>query len=330
MRIDFEAHYYTQNFLDARADKADIPIFDSKKQWMYHGGDCVLPIAPIIPLLTELGDGRISDMDGAGVDAAALSASIGVEQLPANEGVVFMKDANDALAEAMKKHPGRFIGTSILAPKDINASIAELERTAKLGFKGWNAFSNFDGLQLDDEYFFPLLEAANRLGLYVYVHPTGSQSKYFQGYGPTLVTSGFGFAIDVATCIVRMILAGIFDRLPELKIIIGHTGEALPFLITRLDDADGRVRHASDKQKNQRRPGEYFRSNIWMTTSGNFSKPAFFCARDTFGIERLLFGSDYPMENLRKGVDFIESLGLNDSEKEMVLHKNAETYFGVG
>ena len=326
MRIDFEAHYYTWNFLNARADKTDIPIFDSKKQWMYHGGDCVLPIAPIIPLLTELGEGRIGDMDGAGVDVAALSASIGVEQLPAVEGVVLMKDANDALIEAMKKYPGRFIGTSILAPKDREASIAEMERTAKLGFKGWNAFSNFDGLQLDDGYFYPLLEAAARLGLYVYIHPTGSQSRYFQGYGPTLVTSGFGFAVDVATCVVRMILAGVFDRLPGLKIIIGHNGEALPFLITRLDDADGRVRHASDKQKNLKRPSEYFGSNIWMTTSGNFSKPAFYCARDTFGIEHLLFGSDYPMENLQKGVDFIESLDIAESEKEMVLSKNAETF----
>ena len=327
MRVDFEAHYYTQNFLDSRADKDDIPIYDTKKQWMYHGGDCVLPIAPIIPLLTELGDGRIRDMDAAGVDVAALSASIGVEQLPAEEGVFFMKDANDALVEAMKRHPGRFIATSILAPKDIKASVEELERTAKLGFKGWNAFSNFDSLQLDDERFFPLLETAARLGLYVYIHPTGSQSEYFKGYGPTLVTSGFGFAIDVATCVARMILAGVFDRLPDLKIVIGHTGEALPFLITRFDDADGRVRHASDKQKNLKKPSEYFRSNIWMTTSGNFSGPAFFCARDTFGIDRLLFGSDYPMENLQKGVSFIESLGITQSEKEMVFSENAKNHF---
>ena len=329
MKIDFEAHYYTQNFLDFRSDKEEIPIFDSKKQWIYHGGDCVLPITPVVPMLTDMGDDRIKVMDEAGVDMAALSSAAGAEQLPAEEGVVYARDANDALVEVMSKYPGRFIGTSILAPKDRDASIAELERTAKLGFRGWNAFSNFDGVHLDDEYFFPLLEAAERLGQYIYVHPAAPMSPQFHGYGSAMVTSGFGFAIDVATCIVRMILAGVFDRLPDLKILIGHSGEALPFLITRLDDADARVRHALNKQKNQRQPSEYFYTNIWMTTSGNFSRPAFFCARDAFGVDRLLFGSDYPFENLSRGVDFIESMDIPQEDIDKIFWKNAKTYLGI-
>ena len=128
--------------------------------------------------------------------------------------------------------------------------------------------------------------------------------------------------------LTRLILSGIFDRLPELKIVIGHSGEAFPFLIQRLDDAYLRSKW-TNLAKNKKMPSEYFGTNIWMTTSGNFSVPAFQCAYDTFGSERIMFGTDYPMEDMIRSVEFVDKLPISIVDAEKVYYKNAEKYFDL-
>lgn len=329
VRIDFEAHYYTQDFLDSIADRKEIPIYETATQTMYHGGEGIVGISPILPKLLDLTEQRIRDMDAAGVTTAILSASLGVEQLPEEEGCIAATRINNALGEAIRQRPDRLKGYAVLNVKNIDRAVAELERCrSELGFVGWNAFSNFGERNLDDPEMFPLFAKAVELGMFVYVHPTAPADSRFSGYGPALATSGLGFAMDVATAVSRLILSGIFDKLPDLKIVIGHSGEAFPFLIQRLDDADGRTRW-SGKAQNQKKPSDYFKTNIWMTTSGNFSLPAFRCAYDAFGIDHIMFGTDYPMESMEKGIDFVDHLPISMADTEKLYHGNAAHYFGI-
>lgn len=325
--VDFEAHYYTQEFLDTLAARTRLPTYDAKTRTLHHGGDCDLTFGPVLPELLELGDARVRDMDRNGISTAMLSFSIGIEQLEPELGVREARKNHDALRAVMDAYPGRFGGCAVLPVDDLDWSVHELERCAAMGFAGWNAFSNYNGRRLDDESLFPLLQKASELGLYVYLHPTMTQIPDLHGYGPGMVTSGLGFSVDVCITLTRMIMAGVFDRLPDLRVIIGHLGEGFSVYLQRLDDS---MRAKSEgKAKNRKRPSEYFRRNIWVTTSGNFNAPAFRCAKEVLGMDRLLFGSDYPMETLERNIQFINSLNLTDDERERLLHGNAERAFGV-
>ena len=328
-RIDFEAHYYTQEFLDTIADRREIPIFETASRSMYHGGDGVVGIAPILPQLLDLDQQRIRDMDAAGVDISILSASLGTEQLPEDEGCRAARRINDALARAVARHPDRLRGYAVLNVKNVDRAVAELERCRReYGFVGWNAFSNFGERNLDDPEMLPLLQKAVELGMFVYIHPTVPLSPRYHGWGPALATSGLGFAADVAAAVSRMIFAGTFDKLPGLKVVIGHSGEAFPFLIQRLDDASERTRWAGGTL-NQKLPSDYFKTSIWMTTSGNFSLPAFQCAYDAFGIDHIMFGTDYPMEDMSKGVAFVDRLPISLEGARKLYYKNAAQYFDI-
>ena len=328
-RVDFEAHYYTQDFLDSVTDRKEIPIFESSSRAMYHGGDGVVKIDPIIPKLLDLTDQRIRDMDAAGVDIAILSASLGIEQLPEELGCREAIRIHDALAQAISRYPTRLKGYAVLNVKNVDRAMAELTRCRQeLGFVGWNAFSNYGERRLDDPELVPLFEKAVELGMFVYVHPTVPICPQYHGLGPALATSGLGFAVDVATAVSRLIFSGIFDKLPDLKVIIGHSGEAFPFLLQRLDDADERTRWAA-RSLNQKKPSDYFKTNIWVTTSGNFSLPAFRCAYDAFGIDHIMFGTDYPMEDMLKGVRFVDQLPISLEGARKLYHGNAAAYFGI-
>lgn len=328
-KIDFESHYYVRSYIDAAAEHAGIPHYDKETGIMYHGSDGILPIGAILPGLLELGEQRIRDMDAAGVDKCFLSVSLGIGQFEAKTSQALAMANHDELAQAIAKYPDRFGGYAVLPMHDTEFAVKELTRCHdELGFFGWNAFSNFGNKRLDDDACFPVLERAAQLNMPVYIHPTVPQIQDLHGYGPAMVTSGLGFAVDVTITLTRMIFAGIFDRLPTLKVIIGHLGECFPVILRRMDDAM-RVQNITDKGRNQKLPSEYFKSNIWITSSGNLLAPAFRCAEDVFGIDHILFGTDYPMESLNENVSFVESLGLSKEELERVFWKNAEEYFGV-
>jgi uncharacterized protein len=329
-RIDFEAHYYTKEFLKTIADRNDIPIFDTKSEYLYHGGDGIVPVKPIIPLLLDMTEKRIQSMDKTGIDISILSASLGVEQLEPESGAKEAIKLNDALYDAIQMNPSRLRGYAVLAVNNVQASLKELERCRnELGFVGWNAYSNYGDKQLDDKKYFPLLEKAVDLGLFVYLHPAVPCIKQLHGYGPAMATSGLGFSLDVCTALTRMIFNGVFDRLPELKVIIGHLGEGFPFYMRRLNDAAQRVQNVPNKASNKKLPSEYFKTNIWITTSGNFSRDAFLCARSVLDIDHIMFGTDYPMEKMEAGVQFLDSMDISYIELKKIYFENAAKYFGI-
>ena len=142
-------------------------------------------------------------------------------------------------------------------------------------------------------------------------------------YGFALAGPALGFGMEVAMTMMRLIYNGVFDRYPGLIIILGHLGEALPFLIKRIDWAYVRPFDPAARPAIAKKPSEYMKSNVFVTTSGNHYEPAFMCTREAMGIDRILLGTDYPYEDSIECMEFIEGLNLSQEEKEKIYSTNA-------
>jgi predicted TIM-barrel fold metal-dependent hydrolase len=276
--------------------------------------------------LLDLGDGRLKDMDENGVDVQVLSLTApGLEQFDAPTGTALSKKTNDLLAKAIQKHPDRFMGFAALAPQDPEAAARELERTVKvLGFKGWNTHSNFGGTYLDEKKYLPILEKAAENDALIYLHPTVPAIPQLCKYGFTLAGASFGFGFETAMCMMRVILSGVFDKYPRLKFMLGHYGEAMPFLLERMDRAYSRPPAPAGRPELAKKPSEYLKNNVFVTTSGNFFEPAFTCTYQAMGIDRMFLGTDYPYEGTAESIQFLDSLPISQAEKDKLYHLNAK------
>ena len=203
-------------------------------------------MARVVEQLLDTGERRIAEMDAAGIDMQVLSLnSPGVEQLEADEAVKLAMQANDCLAEASRRYPARLAGFAALPTAVPDTAAGELERAVKeLGLKGAVINGHTHGRYLDDPFFWPILERAEALGAPVYLHPAPPpqpviEASYTGNFSPeiayALSTSFWGWHIETATHVLRMILGGVFDRFPRLQFIIGHMGEGLPFFLDRFD-----------------------------------------------------------------------------------------------
>lgn len=334
-KIDFEAHFYTEAYIQALYNNRDYPCLAEDKQLnltrLWYNAKIGQPFAaPLLHKLINLDQDRLKIMDSVGIDIQVLSLSApGIEQLDSKTGIDQAAASNDFLAELISKHPDRFMGYAALATKKPKQAAAELERAVKeLGLIGWNTHSNYGDSYLDDKKYLPILEMAEQLDVPVYIHPTVSAISQLADYGFALAGAPFGFGIETALCLMRMIYAGVFDKLPKLKIILGHLGEGLPFIFKRIDWAFERPFNPAARPDIAKKPSDYLKENVFITTSGNHYQPAFKCALEAMGIDRILFGSDYPYEDSKECNDFIEGLPLSSADREKLYYRNAER-FGI-
>ena len=329
-RIDFEAHFYTQDYLDLMYRNPGYPRLEddpeTKGRKLWYNPAIAQPFAnALLDPLLDLGKRRIQRMDECGIAIQVLSLSApGVEQFDAAIGTDLARKINDELHEAIRKYPDRFMGYATLAPNDPKAAVDELHRAVKeLGFKGWNTHSNYGATMLDDQRYIPILEKAEELEVPVYVHPTVSGSDQLKGYGFPLAGAPFGFGIDAAICMMRLIYSGIFDRCPKLKIILGHLGEGFPFIFQRIDWAYLRPFDSRLRPHLERKPSEYLLRNVYVSTSGQFHVPSFVCTYESMGADRILLGTDHPYEAIEEAIQFLESLPISHADKEKICTKNA-------
>jgi predicted TIM-barrel fold metal-dependent hydrolase len=332
--IDLETHFATQEWVDAMYANADYPRFvDDRatgKRRMYYRDDAFEPHGDfLLDRLLDLGEGRIWGMDAAGIDVAVVSLTApGIDPLEPAIGTRLAKRANDELAAAIDKYRGRLLGFAALAPKDPDAAARELERAVKeLGFKGWKCHSNFGDSYIDERRYWPILAKAAALDVPIYLHPVAPLIPQLRTYGLALAGAAFGFGLETATAMMRLVLSGAFDAFPRLKIILGHYGEGLPFLMQRIDHPFVRPHlKASDPEvvpDLKRVPSEYLRDNMLVTTSGNYLPAAFKCTREALGIDKILLGTDYPYEEMDDCMRFLEGLGMSEAEKTQLYHGNA-------
>jgi 2,3-dihydroxybenzoate decarboxylase len=277
--------------------------------------------------LRDLGEWRLREMDEAGIDMQVLShGAPSTQKLAGDNAVPLTRRVNDRLHAAVAANPKRFAAFAALPTSHPAAAADELERTVGLGFKGAMLHGLANDVFLDDKRFWPIYARAEKLDVPIYLHPglphPAVTDVYYGDYAkdfPMVVRAAWGYTVETATLAIRMVLSGVFDKHPKLKIILGHLGETLPFLVWRVDSA--LARPGSARQTSFR---DVFSNNFWITTSGNFSNPALLCCVMEMGIDRILFAVDWPFVLNPPGVRWMESVPLCDEDKVKILSGNAQ------
>lgn len=285
------------------------------------------PMAHVPGKLLDLGAARIAEMDAAGIDMQVLSLNApGVEQLEPLDQVALAKESNEYVAAAVKAHPDRFAAFAALPMAKPDLAASELERLMQQGFRGANINGHVRGRYLDDKFFWPVLECAEKIGAPIYLHPTPPPQPvidaWFGGFSPTvtgmLSRAGYGWHIETAIHIVRMIVGGVFDRFPNLQVIVGHMGETLPSMLQRMDRS-----LAQPLTKLDRPVSAYLRENVYYTFSGFNYTAVFLNLLLEVGVDRIMFSADYPYSPMDKARNFLNNLPVSTADRERIAHGNA-------
>jgi len=285
--------------------------------------------------IQDLDERRLRDMDDAGIDMQILSlTSPGVQIFDSPTAVSLARSTNDALAEAIRRHPNRFAGLAAIAPQDPDEAAKELERgVMQLGLKGAIVNSHTHGGYLDDPRCWPIFEAAEALNVPIYIHPTTPPRAMIAPFMERGLDGAiYGFAVDTGLHVLRIIVAGVFDRFPKLRLVIGHLGEALPYWLFRIDFMHAPMAAAKRYPgvgPLKKRPSEYFKENIFVTTSGMAWEPVILYAQSVLGMDRVLYAMDYPYQYVPDEVKVTDDLPISDEDKKKLYQTNAECVFGL-
>ncbi len=293
----------------------------------FKGGDSKLG-GRIKDDLYEVGAARVKSMDEAGIDVQVLShGAPSTQKMDAETGVKVATAANDKLHQICQAFPDRLAGFAALPTADPKASADELERAVdKLGFKGAMVHGLTGGTKfIDQKEFWPIFERAQALDVPLYIHPGLPHEAVINAYladyldrFPAFANAGWGFTMETATAGIRIVLSGVLEKYPDVKIILGHLGETLPFLVWRIDMAINRPENNGVPFR------DLFCRNFYITTSGFFSDPALLCCIQEMGVDHILFAIDYPFVPNAPGPKWMESLMLNADDKAKILHGNSE------
>jgi 2,3-dihydroxybenzoate decarboxylase len=282
----------------------------------------------VVKRMFDYGELRLKEMDEAGVDIQILShGAPSMQMVKADVAVELGRRVNDRLAAIVKSKPDRFAGFAALPTADVAGAADELSRCVEVhGFKGAMIHGTANGVFLDDKRFWPIFARAEKLDVPIYLHPSiplqPVMDAYYKDYTkdfPMVIRAAWGFTVETATQAIRMVLSGIFDSHPNLKIILGHLGETLPFLLWRIDQSLSRPGGARTLSFR-----DLFCKHFYLTTSGNFSNPALLCCVQEMGIDRILFAIDWPFVANPLGTQWFEHMPLCDEDKVKILSGNAK------
>ena len=282
----------------------------------------------------DMGTARLADMDAAGIAMQVLSYGGFPQLLPAEQAIALNRAANDKLAAAARAYPSRFAGFATLPWQAPEAAARELQRAVKeLGLKGALINGRPGETFLDDTRYAPILAALDELNVPLYVHPglplAAVQAPYYGGLerelSARLSMFAWGWHHEAGIQVVRMLLAGVFDRYPRLQVISGHWGEMVPFFLQRLEDA------IPQEASGLSRPiVQTYREHVYVSPSGMLTLPHFLFIHALMGAERILYSIDYPYQSLDGARAFIEGLPVSDADKALIAHGNAERLLGLG
>jgi predicted TIM-barrel fold metal-dependent hydrolase len=319
--ITLEEHFATPGFLDSPWG------LELKAKASNFGGRA----AKLFEQLGDVGGGRIAEMNAAGIDVQVLSlTSPGTEQAEGADALILARDANDFLADTVKKHPARLAGFAALPTAAPDKAAEELERMVRgHGFKGALINGHSRGRYLDDKFFWPILERAEALDVPIYLHPTQPPRPVIEasygGFSPIvtelLAGAGWGWHIETAIHVIRLILGGVFDSFPKLQIVIGHMGEALPFMLQRLDVMPMAMTKLSCPIS------AYLRENVHYTFSGFNFTPTFLDLMLQVGVERIMFSVDHPYASMAQARGLLDRLPVSSADRERIAHGKAERLF---
>lgn len=336
LRIATEEAWATQEQLDAimslvkqgRADKGTVSL------WGFYGTSPSERTTFIRDRLVEAGPERIASMDESGIDKAVLAmTSPGVQTLfDVEQAKRIARNGNDKLKDACERFPDRFYGMIAVAPQDPEWSAEELKRgKEELGFHGVQINSHTQGHYLDEPQFDPILRACAELDLPLYIHPQGPpDSMIGDMVGAGLDGAIFGFAVEVSYHAMRLLTTGVFDRYPNLQLMLGHGCEGLPHMLYRLDymhKAGLRSGRYPRLKPLQHDLFHYFRNNVLATNSGLPFGPAIKTMIEVMGEDRVMYAMDYPYQYVPEEVCWMDDLDIPFEQKKKFFQTNAERWF---
>lgn len=273
---------------------------------------------------------RLKDMARSGVDMQVILVnSPGVQIFEAPQARELATLINDRAAQWMKRWPDKFAALAAIAPQDPASAAKELERAVSLGLRGAVINSHTKGAYLDEPRFRPILEAAQALDVPIYIHPRDPAPPVLPFYAArSLEGAVWGYAAETSLHALRLIMAGVFDEFPRLKIVIGHDGEGIPFYLDRIDNRY-RALHRGTLGPLKRSPATVFRENFWVTTSGANWAPAVRMCQEVLGADRVLFAVDYPFEDEDASVRQALAIPMAADTAHAFFHGNAERLFRI-
>ena len=329
--FDFENHYDSKELSEHLKTRTEYPYIDENDVLWYRKGIKIASGTPSMNSpatlqeeLRDLDDIRLGIMDGGHVTCGIISSGSGIEILPPEESVTCARAVNDAVAAACRRHPGRLMGSIILPVKDVEASLKELDRAVnELGLLYWHTHSNYLDSFVYEEKYEPIFAKCAELGIPIYIHPDFAPNDYLNHKDLTI----FQFSTDTTRTLLILIKNGIFDRYPNLQIIIGHGGEFLAYGMDRDDNRSFMIEEKYNPCKMEQTLTTYFkRRNILMTTSGIYDPAVIHFLIECIGIDSILFGTDYPYEEFAEQFHFINTMDLSNEQKEQIFHGNAERF----
>jgi len=287
--------------------------------------------------LLDIEQQRLERMEEGGTRFSILSLnSPGIQSIhdPKN-AIDVARRANDTLAESVSRHPSKLGGFAALPMQDPQAAARELERCVrKLGFHGFmvNGFSQVGDpekvVYYDHAMFNDFWAAAAALGKPFYMHPRDplpSREPIYDGF-PWLTAATWSFAVETSIHALRLMTIGLFDRHPQLQMILGHLGEFIPFNIWRVDNI---MKKAPRGVPCKREVGDYLRENVYVTTSGNFRTPTLLCTMLEMGADRIMYSVDYPFETHADASAWFDRCEISENDKRKIGRDNAARLFGL-
>ncbi len=318
-RIDCQSHLFVPDLLTLMEKRATDPhVFTRDGTRYLQMGDWLRKVPP---LYTDVA-AKLAVMDAAGIALTALSINDPGPEWFGADGPAVAQLCNDSIAGLARQHPTRFFGLCVLPTQDIRAALAELDRCVKqLGMKGWLLYTNLAGKFPDEPEFRPLFARAVELDLPVLLHPakpiTTDLVKAYE------MTSTLGNMFDNTIALTRLLMSGILDEFPKLKLVCPHLGGTLPYIVGRLDHQVTVLKRGP--QNLQRKPSDYVRS-IYMDIVSPLPEAMRF-ALDFSGPDKLLFSSDHPWVQPKEILDPFLSLKLPAATEQKILSGNARKLF---
>ena len=309
-KIALEEHFLCPGFEDYWAPTVADLSADKRKEFFSR--------------LTDFGGPRLETMDRTAVERAVLSlAGPGVQaERDAATACRRAREANDFLAHEVARHPSRFSGFGHLAMQDARAAADELERCVReLKFAGAMINGHTNGRYLDHPSLAPFWERAEALGALIFLHPADpvTPAPVLEGH-KGLRRATWEWTFETGSHALRILFSGVFDRFPRAKLLLGHLGETLPFLLWRFDSRAGPNFYAVKLAK---LPSQYVKDNILVATSGMCAAEPLACTIGALGHDHVLFASDYPFESTDEAAHFIDGVKLDERVRDDICFNNA-------
>lgn len=288
---------------------------------------------PILNRLIELGPQRLKTMDEGGVKLQVVS------HIPVVIGPQECRATNEQLQKDVKQQSGRFAAFATLPMSEPQSIAGELERCVKdLAFVGALIPNHANGVYYDGPGYLPMWQAAERLNVPIYLHPCPPSSQslplfhgnYSEDVDFAIGTHAWDWHANCGLHFIKLYASGLFDKCPKLKIVLGHLGELLPFMLGRIER---KLALTKDSKSWKKSFMDVYAQNVWVTTSGMFDIESLKLVLATTKIDRIMFSIDYPFESTLQSKQFMDDFRdrrlVSEEDYARIAYKNAEDLLGV-